>query len=104
MKFHHRKKFYLVVDTETTSDWVDGKCVTPLVYDLGFAICDRKGKIYETGNFVIANTFYNRAMNNAFYKGKRVWYTERIENGEIEAVSFAKAIYEINKIASQFQN
>ena len=39
-----------------------------------------------------------------FATGKAKWYTERIENGEIEAVSFAKAIYEINKIASQFQN
>ena len=34
------KDYYLVLDVETANSTND-----PLVYDLGFAVCDRKGKI-----------------------------------------------------------
>ena len=37
-----RKKYYLVVDVETANSTQEA-----LVYDLGFAICDKKGNIYE---------------------------------------------------------
>ena len=36
-----RKKYYLVVDVETANSAQEA-----LVYDLGFAICDKKGNIY----------------------------------------------------------
>ena len=36
-----KKKFYMVLDTETANGLDD-----PLVYDIGFAIIDKKGQVY----------------------------------------------------------
>ena len=38
-----RKNYYLTIDTETANDI---EC--PLMYDLGGAIHDKQGKVYET--------------------------------------------------------
>ena len=42
------KHYYLVIDTETT-----GALDNAIVYDLGGAIVDRHGNVYETFSFVI---------------------------------------------------
>ena len=68
MKIDKRKNYYITIDTETTQGWgKGGKFYSPLVYDIGYAIHDKKGRIYETGNYVIKNIFYSRAMKTAFY-------------------------------------
>ena len=38
---------FIVLDTETTND-ID----CPLTYDLGFAVIDKNGKVYEKHSFV----------------------------------------------------
>ena len=43
-----RKNYYLTIDTETANSLDD-----PLVYDIGGAIHDKKGRVYETFSFVI---------------------------------------------------
>ena len=47
-----KKKFYMVLDTETANGLDD-----PLVYDIGFAIIDKKGQVYLEKSFVIYDTF-----------------------------------------------
>ena len=46
-----REKF-LVIDTETCNS-----IEQPLVYDIGYAICDRFGDIVVERSFVVAETF-----------------------------------------------
>ena len=44
----------------------------PLVYDIGWTICDRAGNIYEKKQFLIAETFAVPAVfNTAHYAEKR---------------------------------
>ena len=78
-KIDNRKKYYLVLDVETT-----GGLGNPLIYDLGFAICDKKGNIYEKRSFIIKEIFDNkRLMDTAYYKEKSVIFgsKRRINKG-----------------------
>lgn len=64
------KHYYLIVDTEACKS-EDKK--NSLVYDLGIAIVDRKGVIYEKYGLIIADIFTNRKdlMTSNYYKRKR---------------------------------
>ena len=46
------KNYYLTIDTETANGLND-----PFVYDIGGAIHDKKGNVYETFSFVIYDIF-----------------------------------------------
>lgn len=91
-----RKKFYLVLDTETATlpfvrYWElkpeDKKKITiakPIVYDIGWTICDRKGKIYREYSCLVAETFGNMELfDTAYYKDKRPIYLEMIRREKI---------------------
>jgi hypothetical protein len=47
-----RKNMYLIIDTETCNS-----VEQPIPYDIGYAICDRQGKIYVKRAFVVAEIF-----------------------------------------------
>ena len=58
-----RKHYIIVLDTETcngisTNDGLD--LSDSLVYDLGFAVVDKKGTVYETFSFIISEIFYQK--------------------------------------------
>lgn len=75
---------FIVIDTETTND-ID----CPLVYDLGFAVIDNKGNIYETHSFVVADIFLDKElMQSAFFADKIPMYWEQIKRGERTLTSF----------------
>ena len=61
------KKKYLVIDVETC-----GSLDAPLVYDIGGAVIDKTGKIYEYFSFVIPEIFYDckELMQSAYYANK----------------------------------
>ena len=48
---------FIVLDTETTIDFD-----TPLCYDLGFAVVDKAGNVYESHSFVIAEIFLDEEL------------------------------------------
>ena len=48
IKIDKRKNYYMVFDTETSNSLDD-----PIMYDLGGAIIDKKGQVYETFSFII---------------------------------------------------
>ena len=52
-KIDKRITYYLTIDTETANGL---DC--PLAYDLGFAVHDKRGKIYEKGSYVIYDIYY----------------------------------------------
>lgn len=84
----NKKKKYLVLDVETANSMDD-----PLVYDIGFAIADNTGKIYEEQSFIISDVFseMEEIMKTAYYAKKIPLYKERILKGESKVVSFMYA-------------
>ena len=74
-----RKKYYLVLDTETCED-VD---VNPIPYDIGWAICDRHGNIFVERSYVVADSFLDLkdSMKTAYYAEKIPSYWEDIKKG-----------------------
>ena len=74
-----QKEFFMVLDTETLNS-----VEQPIPYDLGYAICDRHGNIYEEKSFVIAETFLDMSdvMASAYYANKIPSYWEDIKSGK----------------------
>ena len=72
---------FLVIDTETTGRL--DKEESPLCYDIGFAVVDIFGKIYETHSYVVKEIFYyDEMMNTAFYAKKIPKYEQDIKEGK----------------------
>ena len=69
---------FLVLDTETCNT-----IEQPLPYDIGWAICDRKGNIYAERSFVVAEIFLDMkdVMQSAYYSEKIPRYWEDIKSG-----------------------
>lgn len=80
-----RKNYYMVLDTETapldnTVEGVDAKNM--VCYDVGFAVVDKKGTVYETYSFVIKEIFFNNnLMRSAYYYNKVPQYLAEILEG-----------------------
>lgn len=82
------KKYYLVLDVETANSTEDA-----LVYDLGYAVCDKKGNIYEADSFIVSDIFFEEAdlMKSAYYATKIPKYLEGIESRAFNVVTFKQA-------------
>ena len=104
-----KKKFYLVLDTETaTLPFADEICGTPkekqtiaiakpLVYDIGWVIIDRQGEVYKKVNYLVQETFFvPNVFNTAYYCDKRPIYMQMLEEGLISAKNW-------NDIAEELQ-
>ena len=75
---------YIMLDTETTNSLDD-----PICYDVGFAVVDREGAIYETYSFVVAEVFLNEElMESAYFIEKVPQYWEDIKNGTRKLAKF----------------
>ena len=86
MKIDKRKKYFIVVDVETT-----GSLANPLTYDIGYAIADKKGKIYEKRSYVVEEIFDNiKLMTTAYYASKIPLYVDGLEKG-----TFIKKPFEV---------
>lgn len=85
-----RKKYFLVIDTETCNSLEQ-----PLCYDIGYAICDRHGNVFEKRSFVVAEMFLDHKdlMKSAYYADKIPQYWEDIKSGKREL----KSLFNIRK-------
>ena len=89
----------IVIDTETANtlptktDSLDMSDV--LVYDIGWAICDKDGNVYETASYVNSDIFYRERdlMASAYYADKIPQYLAEIDAGERKVAN----IYEIRR-------
>ena len=88
MNIDKRRNYYLTIDTETANTIED-----PMMYDLGGAIHDRNGKVYETFSFVIYDVFCadRELFNTAYYAEKRPMYEAQIAAGQRKIVSIYTA-------------
>lgn len=107
-KLDKRRKYYLVLDCETATlpyskkfddqPILKRKIATakPLIYDLGWAIVDRRGKTYQRKNFLITEIFsVPEIFNTAYYRDKKSIYLEKLRKGEIILVNWDTAIKEL---------
>ena len=69
---------FIVVDTETTNSIDD-----PIVYDVGFAVVDAEGNVYEQHSYVVADVFLDKnLMSYAYFADKIPQYWEDIKSGK----------------------
>ena len=94
-----RKNYYLTLDTETC-----GSLGSPLVYDIGFTIHDKKGNIYESRSYVIREIFYGewKKMRTAYYAEKIPAYKEGIKTGKWIVKSFWEIRKEIFSLMKEY--
>jgi len=103
MKFDKRRKYYLVLDCETATlpcaadyDAPARKKIAiakPLIYDLGWQVVDRKGRVYARRNFLISEIFSVPSIfNTAYYACKRPIYLEKLAKGEITLTDWRTAV------------
>lgn len=58
----------------------------PLVYDIGWTLCDRKGNILKKASYLVQETFFVPSVfNTAYYAAKRNVYMEKLASGDIIA-------------------
>lgn len=98
LKKDNRITYYMVLDTETAPYNIDCNAVkgsNGLIYDLGYAITDKKGRIYETGSFIIKDIFYNELerMRSAYFTDKRQNYVLDIEYGIHTVINWKDLIF-----------
>lgn len=88
-----RIKYRIIIDTETCPIDRTINEVTPqnmLTYDCGWAIVDKRGKVYKTRSFINTDIFFNETekMKSAYYANKIPKYKEQLANGTRQAVNF----------------
>lgn len=85
-KIDRRKHYIIVLDTETCPLDKDFKGVSPFnmfVYDIGWAVVDKKGTVYETKSYINRDIFMDEKdlMKSAYYSNKIPKYWEDIKKG-----------------------
>ena len=82
---------FIVIDTETTNSLDD-----PLCYDVGFAVVDAEGTVYEKHSYVVADIFLDKElMSYAYFADKIPQYFAGIATGEYEIKPFFEIMAEI---------
>lgn len=88
---------YLVLDSETATlpfvNLIANGCAEvkkkiaiarPLIYDIGWTVCNRLGEIIKREQFLVAEIFcVPSVFNTAYYAEKRPIYLEKLQRGEI---------------------
>lgn len=81
-----RISYKIVLDCETAPLDKTRKDVDPynmFVYDIGWAVVDKRGKVYKTRSFINSDIFLGEAqlMRSAFYANKIPMYIEALKAG-----------------------
>lgn len=93
-KIDKRRKYFMILDTETAPIDNTIKEVKPtnmLAYDIGFSVVDRKGVVYETYSYVVEEIFIGEfsLMRSAYYYNKIPQYLTDLINGNRILEKFA---------------
>lgn len=95
MRIDKRKKWYLVIDTETA-----GPLNSPLVYDIGYSVTDKKGNIIFKRHYLVHEIFNLQPdlMKSCFYNYKIPLYRQKVQAGQIKVRRFLDIMYEIREV------
>ena len=79
------KEKFIVLDTETANS-----VEQPLPYDIGWAVVDRDGTIYETHSYVVADIYIGckDLMKTAYYADKLSQYEADLKSGKRQLKGF----------------
>ena len=93
-KVDKRIKYLMGLDTETCNGLVEGDKLDlsqSIVYDIGWVITDKQGRIYKERSFVIYEVFVamKDVMTSAYYAEKIPSYWEDIKSGKRKLVRFS---------------
>ena len=108
MKIDKRKKYYMVLDTETCPIDRELEDVTPtnmLVYDIGYTITDKKGNVYRTGSYIVSDIFFGEfytKMQSSYYADKIPKYMEQIAKGERVVKTWKQISFILRKVLEEF--
>lgn len=102
-----KRNYYLTLDTETCPlvkmDKVDPWQM--FVYDVGGAIVDKKGNVYETFSYVISDIFQAETdlMKSSYYADKLPQYVQDLSSGKRQMVSFYTARKTIFDLCDKYE-
>lgn len=90
-KIDKRRTYYMTIDTETAGNLKEKD--TSLFYDLGLAIHDKQGNIYEERSLVIYDIYCQEKelMRSAYYAEKLPKYEDALRTGNRTLVSIFTA-------------
>lgn len=89
---------FIVLDTETTNSLDD-----PIAYDVGFAVVDENGKIYEKHSYVVADVFLDcDLMSYAYFAEKIPQYWEDIKSGRRKLRRFSTIYFILRDVCEQY--
>lgn len=105
-KYDRRRKYYLILDCETATlpiamEYTEAQrkkiaIAKPLIYDLGWKVVDRQGRVYATKNFLISEIFSVPAIfDTAYYANKRPLYLKMLDKGEVQLTNWRTAVREL---------
>ncbi len=90
---------YLVLDTETTNSIDD-----PFCYDVGFAVVDGFGNVYEQHSYVVADIFLDKElMASAYFADKIPQYWEDIKSGKRLLRRFKTIRFILRDVIAQYE-
>lgn len=93
-RIDRRRNYYLMVDVETCNTIQGEKGLgTPFVYDLGIAVIDKNGNVYEQYSLLIKEVYIDMEdlMTSAYYGNKLPQYEEERIAGLRDLVTFYQA-------------
>lgn len=107
-KIDKRKKYFMVLDTETCPIDRDIEEVTPknmLVYDIGYCVVDKKGNVYRTGSYIVSQIFFGEfysKMQSSYYAEKIPNYMKEIAEGSRRVKSWSEISFALRKTIEEF--
>lgn len=98
-RIDRRRNYILVVDIETANDVTQG-----IAYDIGLAVADKKGNIYEERSYVIQEMFedYPDLLHTAYYGEKLATYLVDVAQQRRRMVDILTAYHEINELITKY--
>ena len=92
----------IVLDTETTNSLDD-----PICYDVGFAVVDYTGKVYETFSFAVADIFLDKELMSYAYFAKALNWWAMLKQGIVNrikaTIAWQKAAAFIRELKEQIR-
>lgn len=107
-KIDRRKTYIVVVDTETCPLDKDFAGVSPFnmfVYDIGWAVVDKKGNVYETKSYMVKEIFEGekQLMFSAYYADKIPRYLEDLKNGTRKLASWYSIMVDLKETMARYE-
>jgi hypothetical protein len=98
-KIDKRKKYYLMLDVEGAGSPTDA-----YVYDLGCAVIDRLGNVYDVLDLVIYDIYVGEKekMANAYYADKLPQYEKELKEKVRKMVKFSTAQYMVKELMEKY--